>query len=137
PEQLAGKIKDKKSKFAIVFGREGPGLTNEEIMMADFVVTITSNTKYPTLNLSHAVNIILYELFKATASEHVSSHITPISAAEKEQLTKMLNKVLNKMTFSTKEKKQTQKTVWKRMIGKSMMTKREAYALMGFLGKLL
>ena len=53
------------------------------------------------------------------------------------QLIKMLNKALNKMDFATKEKKQTQILVWKRMIGKSFLTKREAFALMGFFRKLL
>ncbi len=47
-----------------------------------------------------------------------------------------LNKALGKMDFATKEKKETQVKVWKRMIGKSFLTKREAFALMGFLRKI-
>ena len=49
---------------------------------------------------------------------------------------KMLNNVLSKMDFTTPEKKETQRIVWKRMIGKSFLTKREAFALMGFLRKI-
>jgi tRNA C32,U32 (ribose-2'-O)-methylase TrmJ len=40
------------------------------------------------------------------------------------------------MDFSTAKKKETQIKVWKRMITKSFMTKREAFALMGFLKKI-
>jgi len=45
PEQLA-KILPEKGNIALVFGREGIGLTNEEINKADFVVTIPTNKKY-------------------------------------------------------------------------------------------
>ena len=44
---------------------------------------------------------------------------------------------MKKMEFATKEKKDTQRLVWKKMISKSFLSKREAYALMGFFKKLL
>ena len=131
PEKLP-KIIQKNA--AIVFGRESAGLTNEEISKCDFVVTIPTSKKYPVMNLSHSVGVVLYELAKN--KENVASHIIFASEAEKKQLMKMLNKALNKMDFATKEKKQTQIKVWKRMIGKSFLTKREAFALMGFLRKI-
>ena len=46
----------------IVFGREENGLTNEEIDMCDLICTIPSSEIFPSINLSHAVMIILYEL---------------------------------------------------------------------------
>jgi len=49
----------------------------------------------------------------------------------------MVNDALDSMVFETKERKETQKTLWKRIVGKSFMTRREAYALMGFLKKIL
>lgn len=57
-----GKIYDGR-KTALIFGRESVGLTREEIRLADYLVFIPSNESYPVLNLSHAVSIILYELF--------------------------------------------------------------------------
>jgi len=131
PEKLSKIIK---KDAAIVFGRESTGLTNKEVQQCDFVVAIPTSRKYPVMNLSHAVGIVLYELAKK--KENVSSHIIFASEADKKQLMKMLNKALNKMDFATKEKKQTQVKVWKRMIGKSFLTKREAFALMGFLRKI-
>ncbi len=131
PEKLS-KIIQKNA--AIVFGRESAGLTNDEISKCGFVVTIPTSKKYPVMNLSHSVSVVLYELSKN--KENVASHIQFASEAEKKQLMKMLNKALNKMDFATKEKKQTQIKVWKRMIGKSFLTKREAFALMGFLRKI-
>ena len=50
--------------IAIVFGREDRGLTNQEIQLANKVITLNSSKSYPSLNLSHAVGIVLYELSK-------------------------------------------------------------------------
>ncbi|MBN2111553.1 RNA methyltransferase [Candidatus Woesearchaeota archaeon] len=129
PKQLSSICR---GNAGLVFGRENTGLTNEEILSCDFVVSIPASKKYPVLNLSHSVAVILYEL---SGESHVG-HIIPASKAEKEQIMKMLSKALDKMEFATKEKKETQIKVWKRMVGKSFLTKREAYALMGFFKKL-
>ena len=47
---------------ALVFGREDRGLTNEELQLAQRVLTLQSSPNYPSLNLSHAVAIVLHEL---------------------------------------------------------------------------
>ncbi|MBR9692237.1 RNA methyltransferase [Candidatus Woesearchaeota archaeon] len=129
PAQLSSVCK---GNIGLIFGRESIGLTNQEIQQADFVVTIPASKKYPVMNLSHSVAILLYELSK----ENHTAHIIPASKADKAQILKLLNKTLNKMSFATASKKQTQKTIWKRILGKSFLTKREAFALMGFFKKL-
>ncbi len=50
--------------LGIIFGREDRGLTNKELLMAQKIFTINTNCNYPSLNLSHAVSIVLYELSK-------------------------------------------------------------------------
>ena len=135
PAQLAEILPDK-CKVGIVFGREGPGLSNEEVLACDFVCTIPSSKKYPTLNLSQSVAIVCYELSKKLSVKKVSEHILFATNVEKEQLNKMLDKVLDNINFNNSQKRETQRKVWRRMIGKSFLTKREAYALMGFLKKL-
>ncbi|MCY0849185.1 tRNA (cytidine-2'-O-)-methyltransferase TrmJ [Sulfuracidifex metallicus] len=47
----------------IIFGRESVGLTREEIMKADLLLHIPANPEYPVLNLSHAIGIVLYEIY--------------------------------------------------------------------------
>lgn len=49
--------------IGIVFGREQSGLTAEEIRMTDAVCSILSHSEFPSLNLSHAVMVILYEIY--------------------------------------------------------------------------
>lgn len=133
PSELTKIIKPK-ANIALIFGRESSGLNNKEIQEMDFIVTIPTSKKYHSMNLSHAVTIILYELFD---QENITSHIKPVGEKELEQMQKMLNQILDKIEFKTKEKKETQKKVWKRIFSKSFMTKREAFAVMGLLKKLI
>tara|TARA_Y100001968_G_scaffold302231_1_gene315371 strand:+ start:2795 stop:3535 length:741 start_codon:yes stop_codon:yes gene_type:complete len=49
---------------AIIFGREDCGLTNQELLLANKVISLQTSPNYPSLNLSHAVAIILHELNK-------------------------------------------------------------------------
>jgi len=140
PEQLAERLSELKLKkdvnVAIVMGREGSGLNNTELEMMDFTVTIPTSKKYGTMNVSHATTIILYEIFKKINEENIVSHINPITEPEKKQLMKLLDESMDKMNFLDDRKKDTQRTVWKKMINKSFLSKREAYALMGFFKKI-
>lgn len=52
--------------LAIIFGREDRGLTNSELLLANKIFTIPSSQNNPSLNLSHAVSIVLYELNKSS-----------------------------------------------------------------------
>ena len=54
------------NNLAIVFGREDRGLTNNELLLANKTFNIPTSTNNPSLNLSHAVSIVLYELNKSS-----------------------------------------------------------------------
>jgi TrmH family RNA methyltransferase len=66
PDELAKLIhKAGKAKhFCILLGRESSGLNNSELQRCDLVVIIDTKTQYSTLNVSHALAILLYELSK-------------------------------------------------------------------------
>ncbi len=53
---------NKKETIALVFGRENRGLSNEELLKANKVISLNTNKNYPSLNLSHAVAIVLHQL---------------------------------------------------------------------------
>jgi tRNA/rRNA methyltransferase len=53
---------------AIVFGRERIGLLNEEVALADRIVTFPVNPAFASLNLAQAVAIMGYEWFKLAAN---------------------------------------------------------------------
>jgi tRNA/rRNA methyltransferase len=51
--------------IAVMFGRERWGLMNDEVGLADRVVTFPVNPAFASLNLAQAVLIVAYEWFKA------------------------------------------------------------------------
>ncbi len=129
--QMMQTIKEKKN-VGIIFGREGSGLTNEEIKQCDFTITIPATKTYPTLNVSHAVGIVCYEYFTTQNKEHQASHIIPATPKEKERVLLMLEECLSILPFKFEKKRETQRRVWKRLVGKSFLTKQEAFTLFGF-----
>lgn len=55
-------------EIAVIFGREDRGLTNDELAMANYHVTIPVNTDYGVLNVAQAIQIICYEMRMATTA---------------------------------------------------------------------
>ncbi len=56
------------NNLGILFGREDRGLSNNELLFAHKIFNIKTSNNYPSLNLSHAVSIILYELNKCSTN---------------------------------------------------------------------
>jgi len=50
--------------IAVLFGRERNGLENDEVALADAIVTLPVNRAFASLNLAQAVVIVAYEWFK-------------------------------------------------------------------------
>ena len=65
PEQVMPWVQqglESAAQVALVFGREDRGLSNEELLLSQRVVRLHSTEAYPSLNLSHAVAVMLHEL---------------------------------------------------------------------------
>ena len=56
------------SPVALLFGSERVGLTNEELMRCNLLVTIPTASEYSSLNVAMAVQLVAYELWMATRS---------------------------------------------------------------------
>ena len=68
-EQLGSRLAARRTgPVALVFGNEKNGLTDAELEPCQVAVAIPSAPSTPSLNLSHAVQIVAYELFKHGAS---------------------------------------------------------------------
>ena len=52
---------EREETIALVFGRENHGLSNEELLKANKVISLNTDENYPSLNLSHAVAIVLHQ----------------------------------------------------------------------------
>jgi tRNA/rRNA methyltransferase len=72
---------------AVLFGRERWGLENDEVALADRIVTLPVNPAFASLNLAQAVLVIAYEHFKLASGGALPFRMPQRSpAAGKEQL---------------------------------------------------
>lgn len=65
----------KQAPVAIVFGRERMGLHNDDIQQCHAQLNIDANPDYPVLNLSQAVQLVCYEVFKASQRQQQLPHV--------------------------------------------------------------
>ncbi len=79
-----------KEKVAIVFGREDSGVTIDESQLADYFLHIPMAGSYPSLNLSQAVVVILYEIFKYTGT---ATQVTYPKVARKHEFDRLFENI--------------------------------------------
>ena len=101
-EDLSEKLFKIDGKVGLVFGREDYGLYNEEIAACDVMLRISTSESYLSLNLSHAVALILYSLFikKKTAIRKKRE----IGKIEKEKLYDFFSDLLNEINYPKHKK---------------------------------
>lgn len=128
PENLAQSL-NIQGNIALIFGREGDGLTNKELELCDVVVSIPTHESYPILNITHAATIIFYELFK-TEKNYPVEDLDEASLDEKQGLIEYVDDVLDNLDYPH-HKKRNASIVFKRMIGRAFISGREAHTLKG------
>jgi tRNA/rRNA methyltransferase/tRNA (cytidine32/uridine32-2'-O)-methyltransferase len=73
PAELAGYLPHRSGAAALVFGNERTGLEDAELACCNLASFIPSSPAFPSLNLSHAVQIYGYELFRALSEQPVTA----------------------------------------------------------------
>ena len=117
---------------AIVFGREHSGLTNEEVGIADILVSIPANPEYPVFNISHAVAIVLYEL---TQTKEKPTHIHQLSSARERNLAlDYLTKSLPNLGIAVEKRKNVTRA-FKNLFGRSLLSQREVTSIIGYFNR--
>ncbi len=123
PEQFAEFSVVRKGLTAAVFGNERTGLTDEELEVCSAAVNIPSSAHFPSLNLSHAVQLVCYTLFRsystkkygyeplpdtdvAALARHINGCLYEIGLfhhAGREDNTRFLKDILSRAGLSKKE----------------------------------
>lgn len=133
PREFAAYWASSKGSTALLFGREGSGLTNSELDECDFVVSIPTHEEYPAMNISHSAAVILYEL--AVGSGVVKPSRRPASREDKELLVQIFLDLLSK-TNQPEYRMLSVKRALRNVLGRSYATEREIRALTGALRRL-
>lgn len=83
-QEMAAEIAGE-GRAAILFGRERWGLTNEEVALADRIVTFPVDPEFASLNLAQAVLLVGYEWFKVARGGVLPFAATDRSARASQQ----------------------------------------------------
>ncbi|MBS0365388.1 MAG: RNA methyltransferase [Proteobacteria bacterium] len=94
----------RRAPAAVLFGAERTGLTNEELEAAHVLIRIPTSGEYPSLNLGMAVQLVTYELLRASAGEDLRPASGPgaaplADATEMQRLYAHLAQVLEEIDF--------------------------------------
>ncbi len=119
----------KNSKVALVFGREGIGLTENEIDFCDFIITIPTSERYRVLNLANAVGIVLYELSNTKPKRPKT--IDPSQKKILYETVDALIEILSSKKFLRNPKKV--KSAFRRIFSMSILPEKETKAIIGVL----
>jgi tRNA/rRNA methyltransferase len=109
---------------AVVFGNERTGLTDEELAECTLGVTIPASQNFGSLNLSHAVQIICYTLFRA--ARPCSPGFTPLPLARLDNTLKTITASLEKIGFFTQIGPAGMHRFWRSILSRAALSEGEA-----------
>ena len=129
-KELNNKLTQFSGNICIILGRDTTGLTNNELRLCDLIVTIDTGTNYQTLNISHALSIILYEL----SIPNNVVHKQLASNFHKELFITYCLKLAKELNFPEYRIVLLDKA-FKQILGRSLPTKRELSLITGLIRK--
>ncbi|HIP91225.1 MAG TPA: RNA methyltransferase, partial [Methanothermococcus okinawensis] len=136
PRELAEKHLDLRGNMGLVFGREDDGLTNRELDLCDIFLSIPTSPEYPVMNLSHAVAVVLYELYLSKLEKPFPVKMREASKLEKDILIKLFEEFVDANKNIPEYRKELCKIVFRRIVSRAFISGKEANTLMcAFRGK--
>ncbi|WP_269914644.1 RNA methyltransferase [Acinetobacter sp. HY1485] len=144
--ELAVEKINQEQEIAIVFGREDRGLTNEELALANYHLTIPVNPDYGVLNVAQAIQVISYELRMAASVEESPAEAAkmPVYHTQKmqwdeplvtheqmEQFYPHMEKMLEKIEFLDPNNKRLLPMRLRRLFGRIQLDRMEYNLLRG------
>ena len=89
-----------------MFGPEASGLSNHDLSLSNYIIQIPTSKKLTSLNLSHAVIIISYEIYRSLYFSRFKKEKILYKLASKQSI-KNLIRFLEKKFFKPPEKKKS------------------------------
>ena len=96
----------KTQKIGLVFGPESSGLSNDDLSYSNYIVKIPTS-KYCSINLSHSVLIVCYEIFKSQNLKSKTKNKNTKISKKRDlfKFTDLLIKLLTKKNFFRQNEK--------------------------------
>lgn len=121
------------NRVAIVFGNEVNGLEREDLALCHEFISIPSSDAFPSLNISHAVMIVAYELFLASNGPFAAVDHELARSEALEAFYRHLQKVLEQIDFLDHSQSDRMMFTLRQMFGRSRLSQRDAAVLRGIL----
>jgi tRNA/rRNA methyltransferase len=118
------------ARTVIVLGRDTTGLTADELRTCDLVLRLQTGTSYSTLNISHALAIILYALGSTEPRE-----VRRVSRAYSDKLLEYFSTALSLGMYPERKRKLAVRTLGQAVI-RSGIRQEEIITLIGAFRKL-
>ena len=132
--------KYKKKKIGIMFGPEASGLSNEDISFSNYIFKIPVNKNFESINLSHSVTLICYEIFKNYKKIYFKKEKKLSDTVSKKKINTLLNFVENQLErkgfFTPKEKKKSMMINLLNIFGRMELSSKEIRILSSIFSKL-
>lgn len=133
PHELASNIATG-GNVALLFGREGEGLSNEELELCDVLVTIPTSDEYPIMNISHAAAIVFYEIFQQK-KDYPIDNMDIADYEDKQVINELCDEIISQLEYPD-HKRRNVEIITKRIIGRAFIAGREAKTLRGTLNRI-
>jgi tRNA/rRNA methyltransferase len=114
-----------RERVSLVFGPETSGLTHAELALCGRVARIPSHPSQPSLNLSHAVMVAAYEVYRATSRRKRRSRGVRASHGERAALLERLLEGLEAIRALSPEGPKRYRMEWQAMVQRLDLTARE------------
>ena len=89
--------KTKSKKIGLMFGPEASGLSNYDLSFSNYIVQIPSSPSFKSLNLSHSVSLVCYEIFKMNRFKGLNQTSFKKELGKKGKLTQFLNLLVSNL----------------------------------------
>lgn len=128
PEEFAQKAGETNGKVAVIFGNERTGLTDDQLNMCNVGVTIPSSDDFGSLNLSHAVQIMCYHMFRQNLKDEnkVVAGVSPISLNRLDKTVDVISNNLEKVGFFKMPGREDMENFWRNILSRAELTESEA-----------
>jgi len=101
----------KKKRIGLMFGPEASGLSNHDLSFSNFILQIPTTKNFKSINLSHSVTIICFEIFKFLNKRQFTKKGKKIKISSKSKISSVLKHLIylleKKQFFTPEEKKKS------------------------------
>jgi tRNA/rRNA methyltransferase/tRNA (cytidine32/uridine32-2'-O)-methyltransferase len=136
PRELAAFLKDRPGPAALVFGNERSGLDEQELQLCNLASHIPADEAFPSINLSHAVQLYAYELFLVLApqaADAVKGQWVPLEQKAIETLVREMTGNLKSLGFYKQAGREEQERFLRDIFSRACITEREGSYLAGLI----